>query len=74
MHQASFPKPGSETPESEKVPFLLVRRIREAILDETLRPADRLVEVELAEKFAVSRQPVREERYANRSHCIQHLL
>ena len=32
MHQASSSKSGSETPESQKVPFLLVKRIREAIL------------------------------------------
>jgi DNA-binding GntR family transcriptional regulator len=60
MHQASSPKPASDTPESQKVPFFLVKRIREAILDETFQPGDRLIEVELAEKFEVSRQPVRE--------------
>jgi DNA-binding GntR family transcriptional regulator len=60
MHQPSSPKGGSETPESQKAPFLLVKRIREAILDETFQPGDRLIEVELAEKFGVSRQPVRE--------------
>ena len=60
MHQALSLKPGSETPESQKVPFLLVKRIREAILDETFKPGDRLIEVDLAEKFEVSRQPVRE--------------
>jgi DNA-binding GntR family transcriptional regulator len=38
----------------------LVKRIREAILDEVFQPGDRLVEVDLAEKFEVSRQPVRE--------------
>jgi hypothetical protein len=51
MHQALSPKPGSETPESQKVPFLLVKRIREAILDETFQPGDRLVEADLAEEF-----------------------
>jgi DNA-binding GntR family transcriptional regulator len=60
MHQPSSHKRGSETPESQKVPFLLVKRIREAILDEVFQPGDRLIEVELAEKFEVSRQPVRE--------------
>jgi DNA-binding GntR family transcriptional regulator len=60
MHRTSSPKPGSETPESQKVPFLLVKRIREAILDQVFQPGDRLIEVELAEKFEVSRQPVRE--------------
>jgi DNA-binding GntR family transcriptional regulator len=38
----------------------LLKRIREAILDEAFQPGDRLVEVELAEKFKVSRLPVRE--------------
>jgi DNA-binding GntR family transcriptional regulator len=60
MHQPLSPKRGSETPESEKVPFLLVKSIREAILDETFEPGDRLVEDELAERFQVSRSPVRE--------------
>jgi DNA-binding GntR family transcriptional regulator len=40
--------------------FFLVKRIREAILGEVFQPGDRLIEVELAEKFEVSRQPVRE--------------
>jgi DNA-binding GntR family transcriptional regulator len=60
MHQPSSSKRGSETPESEKVPVLVVKRIREAILDEVFKPGDRLVEVELAEKVEASRQPVRE--------------
>ena len=38
----------------------MVKRIREAILDETFKPGDRLVEDELAERFQVSRSPVRE--------------
>ena len=60
MHQPSSPKCGSETPETEKVPVLLVKRIREAILDEVFHPADRLVEVDLAEKFELSQQSVHE--------------
>src|SRR5689334_14544698 len=60
MHRPSPSKRRSETPESEKVPALVVKRIREAILDEVFRPGDRLIEVDLAEKFEVSRQPVRE--------------
>lgn len=39
---------------------LVADRLREAILDGTLRPGDRLVEADLAERFAVSRGPVRE--------------
>ncbi len=60
MHQPSPLKPGSETPETEKVPVFLVKRIREAILDEVFQPGDHLVEDELAERFQVSRSPVRE--------------
>ena len=56
--QPSTPKRGSETEESEKVPFFLVKRIREAILDEVFQPGDRLIEVDLAERFEISRQPV----------------
>jgi len=60
MHEPSPHKHLSETPESQKVPFLLVKSIREAILDEVFRPGDRLTEAELAEKFEASRSPVRE--------------
>jgi DNA-binding GntR family transcriptional regulator len=58
--QPSLPQRGSEAPESQKAPVLLAKRIREAILEEVFQPGDRLVEVELAENFHVSRQPVRE--------------
>src|SRR6516165_3958543 len=58
--QPSLPKRGSEAPETEKAPAVLVKRIREAILEEVFQPGDRLREAELAEKFEVSRQPVRE--------------
>jgi DNA-binding GntR family transcriptional regulator len=58
--QPSTPKRGSKTEESEKVPFFLVKKIREAILDQVFQPGDRLIEVDLAEQFEVSRQPVRE--------------
>jgi DNA-binding GntR family transcriptional regulator len=60
MHQPPSPNRGSQVPESQKVPFLLVQRIREAILDEVFQPGDRLIEVDLADEFEVSRQPVRE--------------
>ena len=49
-----------QAPEAEKAPFVVVKRIREAILDEVFKPGDHLGEVELAEKFEVSRSPVRE--------------
>lgn len=54
------PSKPNETQETEKVPFLVVKRIREAILDELFKPGDWLTEPELAEKFDVSRSPVRE--------------
>jgi DNA-binding GntR family transcriptional regulator len=60
MREPSPHKDESETEETEKAPSLVVKRIREAILDEVFQPGDRLIEVDLAEKFEVSRQPVRE--------------
>jgi GntR family transcriptional regulator, rspAB operon transcriptional repressor len=42
------------------VPFLVAKRIRDAILDEVFKPGYHLGEVELSEKFEVSRSPVRE--------------
>jgi DNA-binding GntR family transcriptional regulator len=50
--------------ESEKVPFLVVKKIRDAILDETFKPGERLPESELAEMFKVSRSPIREALFA----------
>jgi DNA-binding GntR family transcriptional regulator len=60
MHQPSNRENLIETLETEKAPFLVARRIREGILDEVFKPGDHLGEVELAEKFDVSRSPVRE--------------
>src|SRR5215469_17033447 len=60
MHQLSLPENPNETPEDGKAPFLVVKKIREAILDEVFKPGDHLGEVELAERFEVSRSPVRE--------------
>jgi DNA-binding GntR family transcriptional regulator len=50
--------------ETEKAPFLVVRKVRDAILDETFEPGDRLPEGELAKMFRVSRSPVREALFA----------
>src|ERR1700757_222470 len=47
-------------PEAEKAPFLVVQKIREAILDETFKPGERLPEEQLGKMFNVSRSPVRE--------------
>jgi DNA-binding GntR family transcriptional regulator len=60
MRQPSPTKNANEVQETEKAPFLVVKRIREAILDETFQPGDHLGELEVAEKFEVSRSPVRE--------------
>lgn len=54
MSTAFAPLPETSTAD------LVAERVREAILDGSLRPGDRLVEAELAERFAVSRGPVRE--------------
>jgi DNA-binding GntR family transcriptional regulator len=46
--------------ETEKAIFLVVRKIRDAILDETFKPGDRLPEEQVGKMFNVSRSPVRE--------------
>jgi DNA-binding GntR family transcriptional regulator len=46
--------------EIEKAPSLVVQKIRDAILDETFKPGERLPEGQLGKMFNVSRSPVRE--------------
>ena len=46
--------------EIEKAPSLVVQKIRDAILDETFKPGERLPEEQLGKMFNVSRSPVRE--------------
>jgi DNA-binding GntR family transcriptional regulator len=60
MPQSAPSKKANETEETKKAPFLVVKRIRDAILDEVYKPGDHLGEVELADRFEVSRSPVRE--------------
>jgi len=60
MRQPSSTKNANDAQETEKAPFLVVKRIREGILDEVFKPGDHLGELELAEEFEVSRSPVRE--------------
>jgi DNA-binding GntR family transcriptional regulator len=60
MHQPTADKNADQAPDAEKVPFVVAKRIREAILDEVFKPGDRLTEAELVEKFEVSRSPIRE--------------
>ena len=44
--------------ETEKAPSLVVQKIRDAILDETFEPGERLPEEQLGKMFNVSRSPV----------------
>jgi len=60
MPQTSTPRPISEPSAAKKAPFLVIGKVRDAILAGTLKPGDRLLEGELAERFKVSRSPVRE--------------
>src|SRR4029077_6329207 len=46
--------------ETEKAIFLVLRKIRDAILDETFNPGERLAEEQVGKMFNVSRSPVRE--------------
>jgi DNA-binding GntR family transcriptional regulator len=46
--------------DAEKVAFQIVKKIRAGILEETFKPQGRLIEQDLAERFNVSRSPVRE--------------
>ena len=60
MRQPTAHKNANQAPGAEKVPFVVAKRIRDAILDEVFKPGDRLTEAELVEKFEVSRSPIRE--------------
>jgi DNA-binding GntR family transcriptional regulator len=50
--------------ESEEARLVIVKKIRDAILDETFKPGERLPEAGLGELFKVSRSPVREALFA----------
>jgi DNA-binding GntR family transcriptional regulator len=50
--------------ETEEARFLIAKKIRDAILDETFKPGDRLPEEQVGKMFNVSRQPVREALFA----------
>jgi DNA-binding GntR family transcriptional regulator len=60
MNQLSTQKTNNETSDIEKTPTVVIRKIRDAILDEVFKPGDWLPELDLAERFEVSRSPVRE--------------
>jgi DNA-binding GntR family transcriptional regulator len=46
--------------DAEKAAFQIVKKIRDGILEKTFKPQGRLIEQDLAERFNVSRSPVRE--------------
>src|SRR5258708_23014327 len=50
----------NEALDAEKAPFQIVKKIRDGILEETFKPQGRFIEQDLAERFNVSRSPVRE--------------
>jgi DNA-binding GntR family transcriptional regulator len=50
--------------ESEEARLVVVKKIRDAILDETFKPGDRLPEEQVGKMFNVSRSPVREALFA----------
>ena len=64
MHDTLSQNPKSEALEVGKAPFQVIKGIREAILDGTFKPGDRLLEANLGERFKVSRSPVREALFA----------
>jgi DNA-binding GntR family transcriptional regulator len=64
MHGPFVQQRRSNEQEIEKTPFLVVQKIRDAILDETFKPGERLQEAGLGEMFKVSRSPVREALFA----------
>jgi DNA-binding GntR family transcriptional regulator len=45
---------------TEEARFLIIRKIRDAILDQTFKPGERLPEEQVGKMFNVSRSPVRE--------------
>jgi DNA-binding GntR family transcriptional regulator len=64
MRESFVQRRRSVEQETEKAPFLVVQKIRDAILDETFKPGERLPEAGLGEMFKVSRSPVREALFA----------
>jgi DNA-binding GntR family transcriptional regulator len=50
----------NETSQVEKTATVVIRKIRDAILDNVFKPGDWLPEVDLAKRFEVSRSPIRE--------------
>src|SRR6516162_615475 len=60
MRGALVQQRGNNEQETEEARFVVVKKIRDAILDETFKPGERLPEEQVAKMFKVSRSPVRE--------------
>jgi DNA-binding GntR family transcriptional regulator len=60
MRELSVRKRENETSQVEKTATAVIRKIRDAILDDLFKPGDWLPEVDLAKRFEVSRSPIRE--------------
>ena len=50
----------NEISQVEKTATVVIRKIRDAILDDVFKPGEWLPEVDLAARFKVSRSPIRE--------------
>jgi DNA-binding GntR family transcriptional regulator len=64
MRGPSVQQRRNDEEESEEGRFVVVRKIRDAILDETFKPGDRLPEEQVGKMFNVSRSPAREALFA----------
>src|SRR5215475_4389776 len=60
MHHLSVQNMKNEITQVEKTATTIIKKIRDAILDDVFKPGDWLPEVDLAKRFEVSRSPVRE--------------
>ena len=60
MRGALVQQRGNNEQETEKAIFVVVKKVRDAILDETFKPGERLPEEQVGKMFNVSRSPVRE--------------
>jgi DNA-binding GntR family transcriptional regulator len=60
MRKSSLATDAAQSEEGGKAPSIVAQKIREAILGEVFLPGEHLRETDLAEKFEVSRSPVRE--------------
>jgi DNA-binding GntR family transcriptional regulator len=64
MRESFIQQRRNDEEESEESRFVVVKKIRDAILDETFKPGERLPEEQLGKMLNVSRTPVREALFA----------